>query len=153
VQAGLVLQKKYVRGCAEWSLVNDPHTAFTLFDLTLWLLVGLLGVLLVRGLLRLFKRRGSYKEPSINLKAIASTLRRVGKPIGVQMYTSGLQLGIWLTKFATFMIRATAVGLAAYILWLLAVAAFQYGQSSSVSKPAEEEVVQISPTLIPHSVR
>lgn len=183
VHAGLVLQEKHfpraydsklhqpIPAQAEWSLVNDPYTGFTLLDLMLWLLAGLLIIFLVRGLLRLFRRHHAYgsvgsvvvpyavpAEPSIDLVAVADKLRKVSVSIWQKTELAVLQLLIWLTKFATFAIRAIA-----YTVIAAAVVGTIYGfcmgaiESASLhaemqtSNPAEK-VVQISPNLIPHSV-
>jgi hypothetical protein len=171
VQAGLVLQEKHfpraydsklhqpIPARAEWSLVNDPQAAFTLIDLVLWLLAGLLIILLVRGMLRLFRRHNAVSaEPSIDLVAVADKLRKVSVPIWQKTELAVLQFLIWLTKSATFAIRAIAytVIAAAVVgtIYGFCMGAIEYASLHAEMQTANpaEEVVQISPNLIPHSV-
>lgn len=171
VHAGLVLQGKLIPKAydstshqpiparAEWSLVNDPQAAFTLLDLMLWLLAGLLIILLVRGMLRLFRRHDAVSaDPSIDLVAVADKLRKVSVPIWQKTELAVLQFLIWLTKSATFAIRAIAYTVIAAavvgIMYFFCMGAIEYTSLHAEMQTATtaEEVVQISPNLIPHSV-
>jgi hypothetical protein len=139
VHAGLVLQQNWIPRTydnklhqmiparSQWSIVNDPSTAFSLFDLVLWLLAILLVVLLVRRLQPLFKRRALEHSGIVTALAV--------QKIGRYVVAGSKKSGRFLLRLSYYL---AAIFLAGFILWVLFSQAVRCGCFQSAQVQCKE---------------